>query len=1283
MDSDSERVSTFLAKAGLKTPPRLAILQRQPDIPLRSTSTSDNEEATWLLASQRVSQPGYKPPSGGFRGHFSSKRLNKASDQSNWTFSKHEVACAINSLLAEPTLQPVGIARALLLRGVEAGSMNLEDLWQHRHAPESKNGKLLGTLKTQKRQTADTSELIPWLDHVTTLENLDYIRLFCSAVEDRKILDKAVSIALSQRSIAAMEILLSYGADASGCKDQMRERTRLEDIEIVQLLLAAPRVLKADFWRDSLLSVSGIALEVLSICLRHVPDAITEQMLTRALESEDYSSAAVLLAYTNKDKLAQYDHLSAYLLVSTIVSSQTRHSFLALLGEAGLLSDHPVLRQELLDAVHVRDLSRIEVLAAAGVSPDSEPHNALKLAVTRMDFETLDLLWARALPSSTALDWVPEMASQEDVLRLLDTFSSYGLAGDSLSRRLVVAAERGHVEEIEVLLRLGASVHFENMAAIRAILQSTDIAMLKTLVGCSHDSNDLGTLMPAIMKMQPNSRRLEALDIILDHGVPTAYLADPLATLMTESTKADLDHVRLLLTHGAPPDASDHEATNSVLLAASKGDFDTLKLVCEGSVRASTLSRAMPLAFAALVNTSEGYDSTIEVLSMLLSKGAKGVHIDQTLLSATIHGSHPAIIRLLLSHGADANYEEGLVFLNAVHAVDLDLFTLLCDNCPPSRASTERVLTACLEPQVYTTSALETLLRASPEKQAALDAFDPAVLQANPNMAAIVKCLLRHGLSVESRDGEVFRLAIDDGNISLLRDIIAAQPSIASLQRAFEHVSNTNIIGTLKLEMMEFLLGYCRPAEIGQTMCLLTYTQLAINGESTGLDMILRYGALVDHDGGAALRLAAAEASLDVLSLLLEHDLAVESIRQACLSAAASFASRKDISDERQTSTFEVLLDAAERATGEELSNLLLVCVDRTPEYTRLPAMLLERGAQVDIPLLRVAAEKASQDLFGLLVATVGSQECSDCFQYAQYTEMSEERRAWIFQSLLQHDISAHEKSLALTDSLIPNRIGDLTIPRLLLRSGAEVTLKALTLAIEAQSVEAMQLLCQRLNNREVADYAFVIAIETSFGTSKIRFEMYQAFLERGLISKAGRHKALLVCLEQHGADLETIRLLVTKGADPNGSNAECFMVACRSNLIPQFRELSKRANPDLVLGRLIGEYDKESDVNKWFKLCLEEQSTVVRLANNGLLFDCIRKFPSGTTLLSKMLRHGLSISVTTQYSMCPGWEEEECSLLIWTILAAPRIENKTIITLLKSKDAKGSCYLDFTDMIS
>ncbi|KAI1135612.1 hypothetical protein F5Y05DRAFT_393950 [Hypoxylon sp. FL0543] len=1210
----------------------------------------------------------YRPPEAKKRNYLLLPKQRRLKiNKAKHTFRLHEVAKALDHLLAQVPLIGVGIAQALLSH---APSTTLDELYLHLHDP-----KLEGRMKRRFGGRSASSNIpeTTWLDEVTRQGSTEYIRLFCQTGLAQAHIDRAFGIALTQNSMNAMETLLSCGAIASAYQEHIREHIKLKDTALVELLLSYPTAMSLESWQICVgpeveaLDADGNAYpNILLMCLSQQPGIACESLLFNALESQNIRAVELLVPLVNSDDIGGV-HQHACELTSRIEDNSLRHDYFTILAKSGFLADRVMLREELMKDVKARQIPLIRTLVDAGVKLDVEPNNVIYWTVSQLDFALLELLKDGNFspPVAPILYYAPESASETDMLRLIEFLEPRGLEGEPIDSHLVLAVQAEQHQLITTLLRLGASVEFEQASVIKEALKHTDLRILNTLLERECSPEILSAVIPTAMALEPKPRRRTVMAALTQKGVMGHKLSVPLQSLVREED-VDCDLIQLLLQHQASVDGIGNGIESPISLATRRGNLSLLALLCQAGPQIDTSSTAVPIALG-LVDTW-GDTVALKAIEILLKQGAAGVLVHQTLL-ASIEKDRPLpLAKLLLEYGADANHSYGASYGKVIQKGNIELLEILCSASSPNQASLKSTLPIAVDLRYYTLTGLQILLRSGPWAAAAIDESWTSeefrkVVRCNPHLLEVVSCFFRHGMDVNLGDGTLLCFAIREENIDLLGRILRANPNITSLKHAFRDAILVEA-RDIELELMRLLLEQAGSAEIGQSQELLTETAVALTGDCAGLKLLLRHRAKVDHDDGAAVLTAAIAGSVEVLDLLLLAGPAYSTIKGACLMAAA--AARLSI-DLKFTILSRLVTANGGLSTGNA-SDLLATSISRLPDCSQLPKLLLARGATVDFASLLVALGTACQDLFRLLLRHIKNPDTmTKLFRAVRGNPMDNSRELWVYKDLLRYPIPINEISEALIGALAIVGRTDLSVPKLLLEHGAAVEYGECTpfsLALKSNSPRTVKLLCRYLPNNTTAAIAFELT-RNAVLHKHVRLEAYRCLLQWD-ISRTSIQGALVDILASSGRDVSIVRLLLEKGADPNENKADCFLVAIRAAAETEFRALSKYADTSVLLPALLGHFT-EDVITHWFGICLAEQERAVDLDHHDFLTTCMRRFPRGHKLLHLLLENGLSPASELEYSLCVDWPAETCTALIWAVFSRePRIDNVTILTLLR-----------------
>jgi len=1269
----AQRILFFLEKANLSPPSRIPIWTTPLASDLDAPSPTSVERARLLL----TQQSDCKAP----KKHFRHKLMPQSrQDKLNHDAKQpkiHEVALAFNKLLLETPVGASDTAQAILS---STPGTSLYELWRHFHDAKLED-RMASRLKRMKSRLgrSQTPVILDapwiWLNRMIEPEDLAYVRLMCQSGLEQETLNKILSVAMLKLSLDVIEILLKYGAVASSHKEAVRQRLKQDGIALAGLLLSAPGAMDIEAWRYSIEPYTDSPPDVLLLCLAHRQEIVCGTLLLKALESENFPATATILAYADLNEDFRDVRQNVCELTTRIEHPKKRHEFFRILVDFGCVQDNHVLREELMKDVKLRLLPLIKILTGVGVCMDIEPNNVISWAILQMDFEVLELIRTGnfSSPISPLLGLVPLSTSEHDRLYLFDLLSPLGLTGEPLHLCLIHAVEQHHVRLAEKLIQIGASIEFRQASAIRMAISTVDLDLLDILLQAKISKETLSSTIDTAMTLYSKHSRFQVMEVLLKKGVTARALDIPLQIAVIQEGDIDFELVKLLLRQEASVDSIPTYPESVVSIAARRGNVLLLRLLCDAKPRVETLARAVPVAFEAM--NSHGYNIAQSMIKMLLSKGACGTPVHETLISAAATDHAFDIVRLLIKNGATANYKSGACYAIAIKVKASGLLRMLCRDCPPSHECLAAILLTATSPAYFDLPNLELLLSSTPSVGDVLNlAVNPDLLKNNPKITTIIPCLLRHGLDVDVQDGFLCMLAIEGKNDSLLREILHANPRIDSLKSAFSFAIRGEV-KAIDLRILELLLDKAESAEIGQSAALTKYTRHALSGDSQGLELLIRHGAKVNHTDVEALLVAAKAGAFDTIKLLLASRPKFSALKRVCLAVDGS-----NLNTTQKSSIILLLLDANGGFSVDDMSKLLNDCVIHSQESIQLANLLLKRGAETSFRILKMAMARPSPELVVAMINSLDDpQILIRSFQEAQIYLSRPDKAVSIYRCLLNKDVLLGNHlpeilSQALVESLNTAHPVNVPLMELFLQRGAMIGYRngeAFRRALGANAVDAVMILSQYISDDSVAHDAFAHALKAPLKDQNVRLQVYRCLLRHN-IGGSFLHEALVKAINESTSSLPILKLLLETGANPNSANAVCFVWAAQAWKEAEFRLLCKYAKLEVVLPRLLSEIQEEREVAKWFRICLGRFSRTSIAGQDELLRQCLGKFPLGTRLLTLLLDNGISTSALFSCQIRRDLEFEKLTVLIWALMREPRIATDTILTLIAKGGRKG-----------
>ena len=296
----------------------------------------------------------------------------------------------------------------------------------------------------------------------------------------------------------------------------------------------------------------------------------------------------------------------------------------------------------------------------------------------------LGVFLSTALSSSTTLTAEPiaptmtreyhealRSADSQALEKLLRQGASANARDDAGNTPLILAGSYCDPRSLQILLDHGADVHATNLAGATALVRAaSDPDKVALLLARGAEVNVRSALgnTPLHLAARP-AISYRAVALLLEHG------ADPNATnhwgatpLMAAAAGGDIETIRLLLARGADVNAqpgAGHDAfilggaRTALMWAAFRGDLASLRVLLDAGADVNAMGM-----FGTALSQAVWADRT-EAAKFLIERGAKvdlaGPFEGYTPLhwAASTEHADPALVRLLLGHGANPNVEGG------------------------------------------------------------------------------------------------------------------------------------------------------------------------------------------------------------------------------------------------------------------------------------------------------------------------------------------------------------------------------------------------------------------------------------------------------------------------------------------------------------------------------------------------------------------------------------------------------------------------------------------------
>ncbi|EWC46757.1 hypothetical protein DRE_04002 [Drechslerella stenobrocha 248] len=924
----SSRLASLAARSGipkinvdppLQAPPR-------PSFTSPETVTAVREK---LMAIRR-SQPDYKPPSNSGAGFLRMKpqRTPTGVDMQTINFKFRE----LSFLLEQEVLAPAGsepgsdldcaaTVETLLAMGADA---NIYKRAKDTFASKLHLGKNDANIEIPSRYIQDAAE--------RGKANVVWVLASWGAAQQN--LNEAYHIAMAKADISILRVLLEHGADTNASQSKLEEFISNGRLEIVQLVLSAPKPVAKECLTRSLKSAVQVGYpEIVELLVAHGADLEYNHaealMAAVQIGRWDILLRMVLNQSVPSTEISQTHLLTA---VNTVMGGSygppLRFTLLEILLCAGARGND--LSRALIAAVSEQDHNLVRLLLDFDVDVNYEQAIALRHAVSACMTDIVDVLLTKApLPDylNMAFGEIPFASQPEPTIKsLASLLISSGAFGDNVAKLLVQAVRAGYNDLLQLLIDNGTSIEYNNAEALVHAITSVDTRKVITLLKAPINPHHATIAFSAVDMVLEEDVLHELMSLLLARGAT----GDPVdRALLAAVRKNQWTIITLLLSNGASVGYS-----NAACLAhaVAQSDDAMLQTLLQHRVSSETAS----IAFGYLtMETRELYS----MAKRLIEAGATGTPLSK-LLVASVERRNITIASLLMSGGASVTFNGGQSLRKAVETGDDQIVKILLPGCLGTSGGEVMDIAFTLTdgladgPRSAIISLfLEAGLRGNAISQALIKEVNKM-----PINYQIVNDLARRGAAdLGASDGFALKSAVRKMDIELLRILLDARPTPGVISDALPLAMDIRRSST-QFDVLELLLG---SGATGDEVSIALVKTIRRQPEALGqIDLLLANGADVNFGNAEAIKAAYSSRQLGVFNKLVSAGATQNNM-------AAIFQLAMDHNDpDWKYNTIEILLQAG--LTGPTVDSSLIKLAQQDTKSTRLFSLLLDHKASVD-----------------------------------------------------------------------------------------------------------------------------------------------------------------------------------------------------------------------------------------------------------------------------------------------------------------------------------------------
>ena len=945
-----------------------------------------------------------------------------------------------------------------------------------------------------------------------------------------------------------LELLICAGANpnTSTLQDQLLRAVRDNQRTIVELLIRSGTSPNRNDAESLRLAISKGQTHLMTVLLQ---GHVSNRSASRALEEAEAL-----------EKIEEYK-IVVTALIDKGVSEDSLHRCLADAVDKGC------------------GLSLAPMLISQGAKLDYADAHCLRVALQQNNLSLLQVLLkghchpsmlAKMLPYAMRIQ-PPSERLQFMVLLLENDVSGEGL---HIALQMLVADGRDTIDFrlMDLLIRKNASVDYVNEGGnciCTAVAQDNEKALdLLTEGNPSADtvSTALGYLSVSFAKSEAAEyeRTIRIARLLLERGAHGTGASKMLVEAVREDYRGKA--LELLLNHNADANYDNGLAIEEAL---SLPEINVLEQLCRRSkLDRKTFATQLPNA---LKPKELNLQKAVMFARTATSYDYKGI-LDMPLLKEIqFNGSRKEIIELLLSLGANVNFQNGKALHHAVSNGDIETTRLLLP-AKPTTTNVARAFPATMQiKNLSTRYALMQALLHSGGPGMGDEALLQAACEADPQDLSHVELLLQHQASPDFRDGAPVLESIKAKNLPLLDLFIKSQPNATTLKNAF------NLARKMQCSREERHLIFATLLKsdfdgFETSQALIEVVQRSPTDIETSI-LLLDHGASVDRHQGQAMQIAASAGSLQLLNIFKE-----KGPHQKCRDAAFHAVTCAQLETDIEQQIYLSLLES--RISRNLISKALFQATQRSVIEKSLLLLLIRFKASLDAEdggaIYNVTSRGDAETLKTLFTGTVSQKSTLDrSFEACMLLES--EVRWTIATQLLEKEpsVSVEVISQFLTQIV---REKDHKLLGLMMKYGPDPSYnggESLVLAAQHGDEASTAILAGANIPRETVNQAFDSMLDsraiqsTSHGLETAGI-LLPLGIEQGLLDRAlldgfddpidQRTKAL-------------IEMLIPFKPNFSGEDGKVFIIAARSEEVELFRRVASQISElDVVITSLIRE---------------------------------------------------------------------------------------------------------------
>ncbi|KAI5306872.1 hypothetical protein KEM56_006654 [Ascosphaera pollenicola] len=532
------------------------------------------------------------------------------------------------------------------------------------------------------------------------------------------------------------------------------------------------------------------------------------EAIITAISQGNLHAACTLLGGKMNPKTASHV-LSMLPEIGFYLTTEQKSILVSTLVDCGAFGD--ALGVALVDAVSRNEEQIFDYLLENNAPVGYNNAQALVHAVISGPGTLFDRLLQRCQPAESPLldPCFPILASLSTDVRLDTTrkLLEAGAHGLAVDKALATAVVGPYFFEKEALIKEfvdhGADVDVDDGKCFVHAATAGDISILSLLLAGSPSAESLSQAILPACRLSEAATRFTVIDLLLNAGAEGPILNQGLVDLM-DCIPIDIPVIALLLEKGgADVNVNDGKVIEN---ATRQGNVDLLCVLLQYRPSLSSLRKAFPIAVS-LADAEAQYT----ICQHLLAAGVTGECVDDALISVqNSEISHPALLELLVTGGADINHKHGIALRKAIEKQDEQQIALLLSSSKLSTSDTLFMALSTLAGVDWVRKCDIARMLLDFGRRRSLDFIDKILVEAVKAQRELdfLKVLLEYGGNTNYRDGLPLCHAIELQADDIVHLLLEQKVTPSTLESAFK--SSLQVSGRSRTSYIEkiFDAGY-------------------------------------------------------------------------------------------------------------------------------------------------------------------------------------------------------------------------------------------------------------------------------------------------------------------------------------------------------------------------------------------------------------------------------------------------------------------------------------------